>query len=1175
MNLAIGLPLRNRAELDKFLQDVVDPASPRFRHYLTAAQFAERYGPTEADYQTLAGFFEANGLAVTSTHSNRMILDISGTVADVERTLHVNMLTWRHPTRGEFFAPDREPSLDASVTVLDITGLDNFLIPRPMNLQSRLLDKAQAVSAAVATGSGPGGLLTGSDFRNAYAPSVALDGAGQSVGLFELDGFYGSDVASNFQQAGLAPVPTKTVLLDGFSGQPGGQNVEVTLDIMMAAYMAPGLSEVIVYEGTNWNDVLNRMATDNSASQLSSSWSFSQTNATTEQIFSQMIAQGQSFFQASGDSGAYKGWIMPPADDPNVTVVGGTSLTTAGAGGPWQSETAWSNSGGGVSTAWPIPSYQKTVSMASVGGSATMRNIPDVALVADVQIFLICNNGQWIQLGGTSAAAPLWAGFLALANQQAAASGKPRVGFLNPLIYAIGGGSNYADDLHDITSGSNGFKAFAGYDLATGWGTPQGQPLIDALTEAAKQPAFGLSLSTSALSIATGTSGSSTITVNAQNGFSEAVNLAVSGLPPGVTASFSPATATTNSTLTLTASSSAAAGSSTMTITGTSGTLTSTARLLLTITSSSAYALIASPASLTVLRGAHATSSIKVTPQDGFNGTVALTASGLPSGVTAIGSPATATTPGTITFTVASSATVGTSTITITGASGSLHGTATISLTVAAPPSFTMTASPASLSVLQGASGASALTVTPNNGFNGTVAFLITGLPYGVTATLDASSAPDAKTLTFHATANARPGPATVLITATSGSIRSNLPIVLTITPAPTFTLAASPAALSVTPGTSNTSTVAAVPLYGFSGSVALSASGLPSGVNATFGPLISGKSVVKFTAADDAAASVATVTITGASGDLTRTIQLRLTVTPPPSFTLAAPSSLSVTPGTSHSGTIAITPQYGFNAAVAFSASGLPAGVTATFGGVTGGKCSATFAAANSAAAGVSIVTIKGTSGNVSRNLVLALTVTPPPSFTLVATLPSLNVVQGTSNTATVAIAALYGFNAPVAFSASGLPAGVTATFGNVTAGRVAVTFAASSTAATGLATVTIKGTSGSVKGQATVTLYVVPAPTFTLSASPAVLSLAHGATGTSNITVTPQNGFKGTVMLSVSGVPSGVSAAASTLSPTSGAVRFVVAPSAAPGQSTVTITGRWGALNKTATISLTVLAQ
>ncbi len=422
MSLAVGLPLRNQSELDQLLKQLVDPASPNYRQYLSAAQFAERFGPSEEDYQALAAFLRENGLAVTGTHPNRMILDVSGTVADIERTFHVNMIYWRHPTRGTFFAPDREPSLDADVTILDITGLDNFVIPHPMDLKSRPFSGSKPLTS----GSGPAGLFIGNDFRGAYAPAVTLNGAGQSVGLFELDGFYASDVQANFKQAGLPPVPTQTVLLDGFNGAPGSSNIEVILDIMMAAYMAPGASKIIVYEGTNWNDVLNRMATDNLASQLSSSWCFSPTNATTEQIFSQMIAQGQSLFQASGDNGAYHGAIMPPADDPNVTVVGGTSLTTAGAGGPWQSETTWTGSGGGVSTTWPIPGYQQPVNTAAAGGSATMRNIPDVALTADIQMFLIWNNGQAVQVGGTSAAAPLWAGFIALANQQAAASRKPR-----------------------------------------------------------------------------------------------------------------------------------------------------------------------------------------------------------------------------------------------------------------------------------------------------------------------------------------------------------------------------------------------------------------------------------------------------------------------------------------------------------------------------------------------------------------------------------------------------------------------------------------------------------------------------------------------------------------------------------------------------------------------------
>ena len=303
----------------------------------TSDQFTQRFGPSESDYQAVVAFAESHGLKVTATHPNRLIVDVSGSVAAIETAFNVDMMAWSDAVRGSFYAPDREPSLDLDTQILDITGLDNYVTPRPMNVNVHALDSSVAYAA---TGSGPNGLLIGGDYRAAYAPGVKLTGTGQTIGLFELDGFYASDVAANFKTAGLSPVPVQTVLLDGFNGAPGGGNVEVTLDIMMASSMAPGATKIIVYEGLNWNDVLNRMATDNAASQLSCSWGFSPINATTEQIFKQMIAQGQSFFQASGDDGAYTGAIMPPSDDPNVTVVGGTHLATSGPGGQWISETA-------------------------------------------------------------------------------------------------------------------------------------------------------------------------------------------------------------------------------------------------------------------------------------------------------------------------------------------------------------------------------------------------------------------------------------------------------------------------------------------------------------------------------------------------------------------------------------------------------------------------------------------------------------------------------------------------------------------------------------------------------------------------------------------------------------------------------------------------------------------
>jgi hypothetical protein len=687
------------------------------------------------------------------------------------------MLQYEHRSRGRFYAPDREPSLDFDGSVVSITGLDNFIVPRPMDLHARPLSQ----TGPLATGSGVNGLYKGKDFRGAYAPGVTLTGAGQTVGLFELDGFSASDVALNFTWAGLPAVPTQTVLLDGVNGNPvgAGANTEVVLDIMMAAYMAPGLSKVIVYEGTNWNDVLNRMATDNLASQLSCSWVFSPINATTEQIFKQFIAQGQSFFTASGDAGGFNGGIWPPADNPNVTVVGGTSLTTAGATGPWQSETTWPLSGGGISSTYPIPSYQQNMSsMAAAHGSMKMRNVPDVAMLADQQIFLIANNDA-LQIGGTSAAAPLWAGFMALVNQQSAARGSKPVGFLNPPIYAIGSGSNFALDLHDITTGSNGFPAISGFDLATGWGTPTGQHLIDDLTGAAKQPEFTLSAAPASVSIKPGASVISVITVMPVNGFSGSVALTASGLPSGVTATFSPTSTTGTSTLTLKAGSSVPPGPAAITVTGTSGSLKIAAAVNLTVLAPS-FGLTSSFIAMSVKEGGSGTTVITVTPVNGFAGSVALTASGLPNGVTAAFSPSSTTGASTLILAASATAALGTANFTVTGTSGSLTSAATITLNVIAPPNFSLSASPASLGIYPGMSASSILAVTPQNGFTGTVTLSASGLPSGVTATFS-PRAPGTVTLTLAAAASAAAGTHTATLTAASAGLTHTAALTVTV----------------------------------------------------------------------------------------------------------------------------------------------------------------------------------------------------------------------------------------------------------------------------------------------------------------------------------------------------------------------------------------------------------
>jgi subtilase family serine protease len=406
-------------------------------------------------------------------------------------------------------------------------------------------------------------------------------------------------------------------------------------------------------------------------------------------------------FVASGDAGAYTGNNATdesyPAESVYVVAVGGTDLTTNGAGGSWASETAWADSSGGpADNGFAIPSWQVGVANSSNQASTTIRNLPDVAAEGNFDNYL-CDQGSCAgDWGGTSFAAPRWAGFLALTNQQVVANGNSTLGFLNPIIYPIAEGSNYTSDFHDITSGNNNngkgksYNAVTGYDLVTGWGSPNGQNLINALA-GSESPSFTLSDSPSSLTITQGgAGGTSTITVNDLGGFTGSVTLTASGLPSGVTAVFNPNPTSTTSILTLTASGSATTGTFTVTITGTSGSLMATTTLSLTVNPAGTpnFTISASPSSLTIKQGSNGTSTITITSQNGFNSATSLTATGLPSGVTAAFSPNPVTPPAnssatsTLTLTAAANATVGTATVTVTGTSGSLSHSTNISLTV-------------------------------------------------------------------------------------------------------------------------------------------------------------------------------------------------------------------------------------------------------------------------------------------------------------------------------------------------------------------------------------------------------------------------------------------------------------------------------------------------------------
>jgi subtilase family serine protease len=210
LSLAISLPLRNENGLNDLLQQIYDPHSASYRHYLSVQEFTERFGPAPGDYEAVRQFAKTNGLAVVDIATNHMVLDVEGSAANIEKAFQLKMGLYQHPTeKRTFYSPDREPSLDLGVPVLHISGLDNFTLPRSKNRKA-------APGSIQAAGSGPGGQYVASDMRAAYYGSGPLNGAGQAVGLFEYAGYEISDVQTYFKNLNQPfNVPVNGVSLNG------------------------------------------------------------------------------------------------------------------------------------------------------------------------------------------------------------------------------------------------------------------------------------------------------------------------------------------------------------------------------------------------------------------------------------------------------------------------------------------------------------------------------------------------------------------------------------------------------------------------------------------------------------------------------------------------------------------------------------------------------------------------------------------------------------------------------------------------------------------------------------------------------------------------------------------------------------------------------------------------
>jgi kumamolisin len=505
LRLDVVLPLRDPAGLDDFLAELYNPESSNYRQFLTPTEFTERFGPTQQDYDLVVRYVEDHGLAVVGGSRDGMEVQVKGPVSAIESAFNIKMMIYQHPTENRlFYGPDREPTTGLPFALWHISGLDNYSIPHPKYVKktdfakAHGLDPNRVVSHAT-TGSGPDASFLGSDMRAAYYGGTALTGAGQNVGLLE---YLGTDLADlnhyyrNVKQT--LNVPITLFSTDGTSTRcvytkAGGfcDDTEQTLDMTQSLGMAPELASLVMYVGSTDTAMISAMTTHNPLpTTIGCSWGWLPPDANAlDPYFRKMSAQGQNFFVASGDDGVWTksgGLEAWPADNAYIVSVGGTDLNTASAGGPWKSERAWGYSSGGFSPyGIPIPEWQQIpgVINSSNEGSTIYRNGPDVSANANFTFYVCADQTTCTAnlYGGTSFAAPMWAGYIALANQQLVDNGDKTIGFINPYVYRIGVSSNYDTDFHDIIKGgSPSYSAVEGFDLVTGWGSPNGG-LIDAL----------------------------------------------------------------------------------------------------------------------------------------------------------------------------------------------------------------------------------------------------------------------------------------------------------------------------------------------------------------------------------------------------------------------------------------------------------------------------------------------------------------------------------------------------------------------------------------------------------------------------------------------------------------------------------------------------------------------
>jgi subtilase family serine protease len=921
--------------LRQYIDELETPSSPNYHKWLTAQEFGERYGLAQRDLDTITGWLTGHGLTVNVVYTNRVLIDFSGTAGQVHEafqteihTLDVDGVKHYANMSDPKIPAALAPAVVGVVSLHDFKPHTNYKLRSQYTISSSEqfvvpadLAKIYNVSPLFTAGtSGQGQTVVVIEDTNVYS-TTDWTTFRSTFGL-------STYTSGSFTQVHPAP-PSGTNNCTNPGVLTNGADGEAILDAEYASAAAPNAAIELAScaDASSFGgliavqNLLNESATPPAIMSISygecEAINGAASNATYSSAYQQGVTEGVSIFVSSGDQSAAScdandnvgtsathgiGVSAFTSTIYNVSVGGtdfgdtyaGTNTTYWGSSGsnsatygsalsyipeiPWEdscasvlistyysgSGTTYGTSGfcnsslgetdflgfgggsggpsgcatgsatttgvvSGTCAGYAKPSWQSLVGVPA----DSVRDIPDVSLFAangvwgHAYVFCYSNPGTglggepctgapsgWSLAGGTSFASPIWAGFQALINQKAG----DRQGNPNPTYYSLakteygttgsttcnstlGNGVGTSCVFYDVTQGDmdvdctgtnncyrpsgtygvlstsdsaydKAYGTTTGWDFATGIGTVNVTNLANAWP-ASTTPNFTLSAAPSSVTIAQGgAGGTSTITITPTDSFTGSVTLTASGLPTGVTAAFGTNPATASSVLTLTASGTATVGTATVTITGVSGSLTHTTTVTLTVTGPPNFSLSASPSSVTIAQGgAGGTSTITIADTGGFTGSVTLSATGLPTGVTAAFGTNPATATSVLTLTASGTATTGTATVTITGVSGSLTHTTTISLTVTPPPNFTLSASTSKLEVFRIDHGTVTITINPVNDFTGSVTLAATGLPTGAVAAFETNPATSTSTMTVTQTGFPVAGTYPVTVTGTSGSL--------------------------------------------------------------------------------------------------------------------------------------------------------------------------------------------------------------------------------------------------------------------------------------------------------------------------------------------------------------------------------------------------------------------